>query len=246
MKITILGNNGAYTGAEGACSGYLVTEKEINIVFDMGPGTLANLQKFISIDKIDALVLSHLHYDHIGDLFILNYAVEIYKSRGLFDGKMKIYCPAVPVVDFERIKGMDGVFEVIPYNDKTIVSIGDLNIKFSEMTHSITSYACAVKCPTGLFVYTGDTSYNEKIADFSMGADILLIDAGLISEDKNKNKNANHLTAEECGLIGDDVKPGLLLLTHIMPLNDHSTILAEVHVNFKNAEIAEISKVYYI
>ncbi|MCG8541098.1 MAG: MBL fold metallo-hydrolase, partial [Clostridia bacterium] len=66
MKITILGNSGPYPRAGGACSGYLLEEDDIKILIDCGNGVLSRLLGMIeSLEDIDAIILSHLHSDHI-------------------------------------------------------------------------------------------------------------------------------------------------------------------------------------
>ena len=77
MKLTVLGNNGPFPAAGGACSGYLVIEGDKKILIDCGNGVLANLQKFIKLEEIDAVILTHLHSDHMSDMMVLRYAVHI-------------------------------------------------------------------------------------------------------------------------------------------------------------------------
>ena len=43
MKLTILGNNGPFPAAGGACSGYLLQHGEHCVQLDMGTGVLARL-----------------------------------------------------------------------------------------------------------------------------------------------------------------------------------------------------------
>ena len=100
MKLTVLGNNGPFPAAGGACSGYLLQSAMANILIDCGNGTLANLQKIVSIDKLDAVVLTHLHSDHVSDIHIMKYAIEIKRRRGIFDKLLKVYAPAEPAEEF--------------------------------------------------------------------------------------------------------------------------------------------------
>ena len=77
MKLTILGEYGPFAPAGGACSSYLLQGKHGgNILLDLGNGGLAQMQKYLSISQIDAVVLTHLHFDHISDLQILGYALS--------------------------------------------------------------------------------------------------------------------------------------------------------------------------
>src|SRR4029077_6322872 len=58
-----------------ACSGYLVSAGGSRILLDCGPGVLSSL---LARDAapLDAIVLSHLHYDHVADLIPLGFAHE--------------------------------------------------------------------------------------------------------------------------------------------------------------------------
>jgi ribonuclease BN (tRNA processing enzyme) len=68
MRLTVLGSSGTFAGPDDACSGYLVEHDGFRLVMDVGPGTLANLQRHLPLDRIDAVLLSHAHPDHWGEL----------------------------------------------------------------------------------------------------------------------------------------------------------------------------------
>ncbi|HJW59526.1 MAG TPA: MBL fold metallo-hydrolase, partial [Actinomycetota bacterium] len=78
IRLTILGSSGTYPAAGRACSGYLVEAGEgdqaTRVWVDAGPGTLSNLLRVAELPTIDAIWVSHLHVDHVGDLLAANYA----------------------------------------------------------------------------------------------------------------------------------------------------------------------------
>lgn len=43
---------------------------------DMGSGVLARLQEFIQPSQLKGIIVSHVHYDHINDLFLYKYMLE--------------------------------------------------------------------------------------------------------------------------------------------------------------------------
>ena len=55
MRLTVLGSSGTFAGPDDACSGYLVEHDGFRLVMDVGPGTLANLQRHLPLDRIDAV-----------------------------------------------------------------------------------------------------------------------------------------------------------------------------------------------
>lgn len=82
MKLTVLGKYGPYPRAGGATSGYLLAEGRTNLLVECGSGILSRLQQCIPLGEISGIVLSHLHSDHIADMFILRYALQILQQRG--------------------------------------------------------------------------------------------------------------------------------------------------------------------
>lgn len=86
MKLTVLGCNGPYPAPGGACSGYLLQEGDTGVLLDCGAGVLAQLEKHMPPQNLTAIVLSHLHYDHMSDMLPL-----IYRCPGL-----PVYLPGAP------------------------------------------------------------------------------------------------------------------------------------------------------
>ena len=68
LSLTVLGASGSYPGRGDACSGYLVQGGGVNLLVDLGPGSLANLQRHLDLGAVDAVILSHRHPDHWTDL----------------------------------------------------------------------------------------------------------------------------------------------------------------------------------
>jgi ribonuclease BN (tRNA processing enzyme) len=68
LSVTVLGCDGSYPGPGGACSGYLVRGGGVTLWLDAGSGTMANLQRHVALDDVDAVVVSHEHPDHWTDL----------------------------------------------------------------------------------------------------------------------------------------------------------------------------------
>ena len=87
MKLTVLGCNGPYPEPGGACSGYLLENGATRVLIDCGTGVLARLTAIMPPEKLDAVILSHLHYDHMSDMLPM-----IYKLQGT-GKKLPVYAP---------------------------------------------------------------------------------------------------------------------------------------------------------
>ena len=68
MKLTVIGCSPAWPNPGGAQSGYLVESNGIRVLLDCGPGVLGRLRESEPWPALDAIVISHFHLDHWGDL----------------------------------------------------------------------------------------------------------------------------------------------------------------------------------
>ena len=82
MKLTVLGKYGPYAPPGGATSGYLMENGGEYVLLDMGSGVLARLQEFIQPSQLKGIIVSHVHYDHINDLFLYKYMLEGLNKQG--------------------------------------------------------------------------------------------------------------------------------------------------------------------
>ena len=73
MKLTVLGYYGGYPFQNKGTSGYLIQSDGFNLLLDCGSGVLMSLENQIDPLKLNAVVLSHYHADHIADVGVLQY-----------------------------------------------------------------------------------------------------------------------------------------------------------------------------
>ena len=229
MKLTILGCNGPYPQAGCACSGYLVESDSGNnkLVMDLGSGTLSNLMTKISdISEIDAVILSHLHFDHMSDMPVLGYMLDFSGVESL-----KLICPETPQENRKFIKGK---FDIYPPLD---MSIGEFKLEFVKVRHPVETYAVKLICDGSVLVYTGDTNDCPEISLFCDGADTILADCGLFGEDWKAIKP--HMNPTLCARLAKEARAGELILTHLSPKYDPEQLLDEARHIFISSTLAE-------
>ena len=64
MFLTVFGRHGPYPRPGGACSGYYIEDGPTRVLIDCGAGVLSRLMEHVHPARLDAIVLSHLHFDH--------------------------------------------------------------------------------------------------------------------------------------------------------------------------------------
>src|SRR5438105_5933281 len=67
MRLTVLGCAGSFPSVDSACSAYLVEADGFGLMLDFGSGSLSALQRYADLRRVDAILLSHLHPDHMMD-----------------------------------------------------------------------------------------------------------------------------------------------------------------------------------
>ena len=68
--------------AGGACSSYLIEHDRTRVLLDCGNGAFARLREVSDYLEVPAVVISHLHADHILDLVPFSYALLHGPHRG--------------------------------------------------------------------------------------------------------------------------------------------------------------------
>jgi ribonuclease BN (tRNA processing enzyme) len=215
------------------------------ILIDCGSGVIGKLQQYIDIEELDAVILSHLHNDHAGDMLTLGYAVDIKTKRHQRLEPLKVYMPSEPVEEFARIERKQS-FEIIKIDENMVLEIKDIKVNFKEMKHGYQNYAVSIKKGNKRFVYSGDTMPNDELVEFAKNADLFLCEAGLLERDE-KCIRAMHLTAKEAGEIAEKAGVRRLLLTHFLPdvkVDKYINEAASVYNGIM--EIAGESKTYFI
>ena len=81
MRLTVLGCAGSFPGPDSACSAYLVEADGFRLLLDFGTGSLSALQRYAGLVAVDAILLSHLHCDHMLDACSLRGGAPVRAGR---------------------------------------------------------------------------------------------------------------------------------------------------------------------
>ena len=237
MILKVLGNNGPYPAPGGACSGYLICSDsgQTKLLIDCGPGVLQRLMYECPPETLDAVILSHLHYDHMSDMLPMQYALQ-FRVRS---SPLPVYAPTAPEGVFALLKCPQ--FDLRPTE---ACAIGPMRICFAPARHPVPTCAISVECDGARFVFTGDSNQDDTVEHFCRDADLVLADCGLSSKDHSLS--SPHYSARLCGELASGAQAKRLLLTHLNPKYDPAELLAEARSSFPAAELTAIGQAYAI
>ncbi len=225
MDIRVLGYNGPYPAAGGACSGYLLSQGNDRVLMDCGPGVLARLMARLDPAHLTAVLLSHGHADHCSDMMALRYYLDIRLKQ---DGAkpLHVYAPKDDTSPTVRFLQESESFHMHWIQAGDTLQIGGLNVMCGPARHPVP----AVGFRIGSFGYTGDTNVHPELADFYRGVSVLLADGCFLKS--QWKESSPHMAACQAAELARDIGAGRLIVTHLRPDVDEATLLKEAAVIF--------------
>jgi ribonuclease BN (tRNA processing enzyme) len=205
-----------------ATGGMWFSINNTNFVVDPGPGSLVRItssKHHLDPTKLDAILLSHKHLDHSGDI---NTMIEAISTGGTVK-RGKLFCPKDALegedrVVFSYLRGF--LEEIVVLTEGGKYKIGD--VKFSTPTrqhHPGEVYGFVFNAGKVKISYIVDTKYFPELADIYK-ADIMIFNVirlkptGLRSIGETKVSPLEHLSLDDVRTIIQKAKPKTAILTH--------------------------------
>ena len=244
MELTLLGTGCPKVDHKRFGPSNLISTNKSKILIDCGSGVTQRLDQIkVSTSEIDALFLTHLHSDHVVDLYQLiisswhSYRMKpwiIYGPKGTKKFVKKIM-DAWKDERNQRIKyesrSSIAAFKIIvnEFKSKGNVNIKDLKIKYFEVDHKPVKYAYGFNIynKNKKLTISGDTRPCENIMKYGQKADVLLhevfIEGELIKTSKMRSRKTlhnvkdYHTSSTMVGKIAKITNCKKLILTHLVP-----------------------------
>lgn len=244
MKITPIGIWGGYPKANSATSSFLIEHDNFHCLIDCGSGVLSSLQNYLPLEKIDAVVISHYHADHIADVGSLQFSRIINFYLGHQAPPLPIYGHTKDQENFATLSYQDQTVG-IGISEDDVIQIGPFKVSFCRTVHPVYCLAMKFKVGGQSIVLTADTEWRDELIDFARGADLLISEANLYEE--HVGKAPGHMGGSEAGRMAKLAGVKQLVLTHL-PLhgNIEEILDAAVVVYDGPTELAEVGKVYEV
>ena len=244
MQLTLLGTGCPSVDYKRCGSANLVSTENTRILIDCGSGVTQRLnQAKISSANIDALFLTHLHSDHVVDLYQLiisswhSYRIKPWKIYGP-KGTKKFVKKIMAAWAEERkqrilyesrasVQAFD--IKITEFGTKGIYSFKDIKIRYFEVDHKPVKYAYGFSFfnKSKKLTISGDTRPCENLMKFAYKSDVLLHEVFIEGEIKETNKMRTkktlhnvqkyHTSSSQVGKVAFITGCKKLVLTHFVP-----------------------------
>ena len=222
MRLTTVGTGTAAPVAGRVQAGHLVEVGGVRMLLDCGSGVSFRLAS-LAVDwaTITHVALTHFHADHVLDLPTLLTAWR-YGMLPPRSAPLEIIGPVGTATLVDRMTDALGIswreygFPVtvreMAAGDRVALADG-VTLESRSVPHTPESVAYLIEAPGHRIVYTGDTGFDEGLAHWATGCDVLLIECSLPAA----MAIPTHLTPEQVGAIAKIASPALVALTHMYP-----------------------------
>jgi phosphoribosyl 1,2-cyclic phosphodiesterase len=209
MRLTFMGTAGArfmVAKQVAASGGLFVEEGGTRISLDPGPGAVVQYAKReIDLTTLDAIVVSHRHLDHSGDVNVMIEAM----TDGGFAHRGTLFCPSDALDDDPVVLKYVRRFphEIVRLAPETSYSVNDVTFTTSARhVHQAETYGFRFGDRLG---WVTDSAYYDGIAE-QHRADVMVIHTVLLT----CRAGLPHLCVDDAERIIRDAKPRLAILTH--------------------------------
>jgi len=219
VKLTVVGCSPAWPNPGGAQSGYLV-DGSGRLLLDCGPGVLARLRERDSWPNVDAIVITHFHLDHWGDLVPWVWGSMYLSSRGDSPSRAALWVPPGGIARLESFGAQLGfpdmferVFGVHEYQPGVVFTAAGHEVLAARVPHyRLEAYALRVKNEKTL-VYSGDSGPSDVLPQLARDADLFICEATLLRGELD-GEPRGHLALDEAVAAFEASGAKRLLLTH--------------------------------
>jgi ribonuclease BN (tRNA processing enzyme) len=212
VKLTVVGCSPAWPNAGGAHSGYLVENGGGRVLLDCGPGVLSRLRATEDWPRIDAIVVTHFHLDHSGDLAPWLWGHRTGPARGVPTPTLWLR-PGGHAELGRFATRFDETFHAQEYVPGEAFDVAGFRITPIEVSHyNEPTFGLRVENAGSVLAYSADTGPTPALAQLAHEADLFLCEATL--DDRGEDGLRGHLTAPEAAEAAAAAGARRLLLTH--------------------------------
>jgi len=194
-----------------ASGGIWVSSGGRNILIDPGPGSIVRCSTSkpkIDPSTLDAIILTHRHLDHCGDINVMIEAM----TEGGFKKRGVVFCPQDAVEEdpiiLKHVVNFPVKTEILQANKTYRVDNFEFGTSMKHI-HPVETYGLKFKIKDKSVSLLTDTKYFRELADFYQ-TDILIICVVFFQP----HPAIDHLCLADAESLIKDIKPKKAILTH--------------------------------
>jgi ribonuclease BN (tRNA processing enzyme) len=225
LVVTVLGSSGMFATRERACAGYLVEIDGKRLWLDAGAGTWRHLLQYVDYEDLDGVVLTHLHPDHVTDVFQCGHARWLGPPEPL--PPIPLWAPGETLDRLSSYyENITETFDTTPVKAGGSVEFAGARLSFFEMVHPAETVGVRIEHGGAVLAYSSDTGPGGDIQPLAAEADLFMCEATLQDSDESWE---GHMKASQAAEAALQASAKSLLLTHLPPGRDFGLSLVEGH-----------------
>jgi ribonuclease BN (tRNA processing enzyme) len=184
LTVTVLGAGDAFSPGGLFHSSYLIQGQDTTLLLDCGAHTLAALKKAqISSDRIDVILISHLHGDHFAGvpILFLDYMYINHRSRPLLiagprDTARRIQDLFSVLYPHAAAQGLPFELQILEIDAQEQHKIGSSLLTTFPVAHEEeeTCFGFRIEIDGKTIVYSGDAGWTEDLPAHFADSDLVL------------------------------------------------------------------------
>ncbi len=195
-----------------ASGGIWVSSGGTNVLIDPGPGSIvrcATSRPKLNPSALDAVILTHRHLDHSGDINVMIEAMTDggFKKRGI------VFCPpdalGEDTVILRHALAFPEKVEVLGENKAYAVAGFEFETSIRHI-HPVETYGLKFKIGNTAVSYLADTKYFKELAEAYKKTEILIIAVVFLQA----RQGIDHLCLADAEALIKEIKPKKAILTH--------------------------------
>jgi ribonuclease BN (tRNA processing enzyme) len=199
----------------------LVQDGGTSLLVDCGNGVLGQAARYLPLQRLDAVYISHLHPDHFSDL----YPLLLHRTRF---GRLRVYAPPGAEAKFDawfKLLSSNpdvyrGALDLVEYEAGEVLKIGGLRVEPRAVEHNVPSFGCTIDAGRRRLAYSSDSRACDALVELARDAQLFLCEAtlqeGVGDAEFVRRQMMAHMTANQAGQIAAKAGPRALVLTHLM------------------------------
>lgn len=187
------------------------------LLLDPGPGTLvrcATSRPRLDPLGLEALVLSHNHLDHSGDINVMIEAM----TGGGFKKRGRLFCPRQALEDDAVVLRYirPSLEQIVILEEGGSYELGPaLRLRTPvRHHHPAETYGLVLETPQLRISHITDTLYFPELAEAYAGADVLVLHVVRLKASDRDPATIQHLSLDAARRLIADIHPRLAILTH--------------------------------